>query len=892
MSNLSDKPWLVPGHMYQYDIGWLVDKLLSFETELNTAIDLKTIHYADPIKWDITTQYSPNTVVVDPKTGTAYMSKVPVPAGVLLTNTDYWVVIFNYQRIYDKIMSGVAFNDKDNLNATKDLLINDLVWYGGDLYRCIREIPKGTTYIPGTNLTTTTIEDCLATYYGRDRVAQVLNDTISVSGDYTLNARDITETASNVTIHSTQDMLLDADGNLTEQVTGGKTTEVGGKLTEHITGNREIDVDGDDSIHVDGVSSINRGGAVTEVYGNDRNVGVSGVNIEEYQNVMTENFNGKHIVNGTEEINKFSGNVTNIANKFSFNSTEKTLPINFPDKVIDLHNLMLDGKNTQLATKQLGRFFTKNEGAENPDYDYLQGCEYDSNGTIYCAFTNQKSYKDNAKICKIINYNIVDSIIINNGGHCNGLTVDDKYIYIASYSTSSGINNTIYKLNKTNLSIINSKRVVGVNTIYSIAYDKITKNIWCGGNGNYYKIKENETSWNVIDNFSKTVPDGVPQSFCVNNNKFYEVKTKPNILYTFNMDDPLLLYYIPDWIENLFWCGEVEDISFNNNNLQLGSISHLTQYSELNVIRFFETSFINPIEMRTILYNPSNNVLTLNVSVNNNTNPTGYSDNKFRYIGEAVSISNSPGFCNKKIRINVDAGDYECVTITGNDILIIGSNYKTQLFITYANNILINGAILTSLSSKVNGSELYCDLADVILTNVGFEPDETLTQYIYSNNSKITINSINTTNLYSPNSESSKGIFIYLLNSYLISTRYFKRVKTSTSNTSNIMYIQDSDIILDVNKSIPLFNMIGNDIDLTNYFSNFDSISFVIDNTNYNFKAVPNSDYIVAITRAVGNSLSTKFVTFTISNNRVSITNITTIGTDFNATLNEIYFYN
>lgn len=239
MSNLSDKPWLIPGHMYQYDVGWLVKKILSFETELNTAIDLKTIHYADPIQWDITTQYAPNTVVVDPKTGTAYMSKVPVPSGVLLTNTDYWVVIFNYQRVYDKIMSGVAFNDKDNLNASKDLLVNDLVWYRGDLYRCNRDIPRGTSYLPGTNLTPTTIADCLATYYGRDRVAQVLNDTVNVSGDYTLNAGDIAETASHVTIHSTQDMLLDADGSLTEQVTGS----------------REIDVDGDDSIHVDGVTT-------------------------------------------------------------------------------------------------------------------------------------------------------------------------------------------------------------------------------------------------------------------------------------------------------------------------------------------------------------------------------------------------------------------------------------------------------------------------------------------------------------------------------------------------------------------------------------------------------------------------------------------------------------
>ena len=332
MSDLSDKPWLVPGHMYQYDIGWLVQKILSFETELNTAIDLKTIHYADPIQWDITTQYAPNTVVVDPKTGTAYMSKVPVPSGILLTNADYWVVIFNYQRIYDKIMSGVAFNDKDNLNASRDLLVNDLVWYGGDLYRCTRAIPEGTTYIPGTNLTPTTIADCLATYYGRDRVAQVLNDTVNVSGDYTLNAGDIAETASHVTIHSTQDMLLDADGNLTEQVTGGKTSMVGGKLTEQVTGSREIDVDGDDSIHVDRVTSINRGGAVTEVYGSSVDKRVTGAFTENFEDTATSMYNGKRIVKGADVSATYTGGV-------DVTVGTKTLPIKFPDKTVNLYNL-------------------------------------------------------------------------------------------------------------------------------------------------------------------------------------------------------------------------------------------------------------------------------------------------------------------------------------------------------------------------------------------------------------------------------------------------------------------------------------------------------------------------------------------------------------------------
>ena len=340
MSNLSDKPWLVPGHMYQYDIGWLVDKILSFETELNTAIDLKTIHYADPIQWDITTQYAPNTVVVDPKTGTAYMSKIPVPSGILLTNTDYWVVIFNYQLIYDKIMSGVAFNDKDNLNASKDLLVNDLVWYGGDLYRCTRAIPEGTTYIPGTNLTPTTIADCLATYYGRDRVAQVLNDTVNVSGDYTLNAGDIAETASHVTINSTQDMLLDADGNLTEQVTGGKTIEVGGKLTERVTGSREIDIDGDDSVHVDGVTSINRGGAVTEVYNSSIDKTVNGALTEIFKNTVSRTYQGKTNVN--------TADTTINSDNLNIHLQDEHLIITSPTKTIDLFKL----DNNDYATPQ------------------------------------------------------------------------------------------------------------------------------------------------------------------------------------------------------------------------------------------------------------------------------------------------------------------------------------------------------------------------------------------------------------------------------------------------------------------------------------------------------------------------------------------------------------
>ena len=314
-------------NFHELNQDWILSILKKFENELKQAIDYKTIHYADPLQWNITTQYAPNTVVVDENTGIAYISKDAVPSGILLSDKNYWMVIFDYQKIYNKIMSGVAFNEKDNETASKDLLVNDLVWYHGDLYRATRAISSGSRYIIGTNLISTTIESLLSTYYGRDRVAQLLNDTVNVSGDYTINAGDIAETADNITTHSKRDMLLDADG----------------KLTELVSGNREIDIDGDDSVHVDGVTTINRGGAVSEVYGSSVNKRVTGTFTENFENTVTNIYNGKRIVNGTSASMTYTGGI-------DMTVGNKTLPIKFPDKTVDLYSLSEKSNAINLVT--------------------------------------------------------------------------------------------------------------------------------------------------------------------------------------------------------------------------------------------------------------------------------------------------------------------------------------------------------------------------------------------------------------------------------------------------------------------------------------------------------------------------------------------------------------
>lgn len=446
-----DNDYLIKGEMYQYNLGWLIQELMSFKQDLATAIDLKTIKYADPIQWDITTQYPANTVVVDPKSGTAYMSKVPVPAGVELTNSSYWVVVFNYQDIYNRIMDGVAFNDRDQDYATKDLLVNDLVWYAGDLYRVTRAIPTGSKYIPGTNLIKTSIESLLARYYGRDRTAQVSNDTVNVSGDYTLVAGDIAETSTNRTIKVTKD--------------------------------REIDVDGSDSVHIDGVSTVNVGGLRTEVYAGDKTEKVTGTATEEYTETHTENHTGKKIVNAedivlnpTEPLTYGTPTVLTEAFKIVPMKSNDGTPYNV--LVENSGTSKLGYSNSQSAREIITSIIAEKVFRASDKYIYPQGCDYAENNKYIISLISNTGNDVNLICLDISNYTIDWNIIVP-ADHANSVVFNpvDRKIYIAACFKAEDPDTlvpTIYVIDydRPTEGIIQTITVPNVTGIYSIALDK------------------------------------------------------------------------------------------------------------------------------------------------------------------------------------------------------------------------------------------------------------------------------------------------------------------------------------------------------------------------------------------------------------------------------------
>lgn len=198
-------------NFHELNITWLLEKVKELENTIENFVALNTIKYADPIQWNITTQYEANTVVVDPQSGTAYISTKAVPTGVAISNTDYWSVIFTLD-IISANKNLTLRDDGSNVLATFASNAGDWLLWNGTLYKVSQAININEAYVAGYNLTRYTVElfidDCI----------QSINTLI---GD--LNDLDTTDQSS---IVNAINELVALRGDLADLLTTDKTSIV------------------------------------------------------------------------------------------------------------------------------------------------------------------------------------------------------------------------------------------------------------------------------------------------------------------------------------------------------------------------------------------------------------------------------------------------------------------------------------------------------------------------------------------------------------------------------------------------------------------------------------------------------------------------------------------
>lgn len=269
-------------NFHELNLDWILSTIKKLDSEIDEFVQTNVLTYADPIQWNITTQYAKNTVVVGPD-GTAYMSIAPVPSNILLTNTDYWQPIFNYSETVTALKKQIAVADMgESATAIVSVPLGGLFWQINTLYRATKTITAGDGFVVGSNCELCTVEDAI-------------KNVIAPASNIGRSGKNITDSAAETVKRTGRNIIDSASGDYTE-TSDHKTVEAA-QITEHTTANREIDVDGASSVHVDGTSTVNIGGDHTEVYAKTYGQRITGK--------RTVNFDG-----GSEEVHKTKGKVT------------------------------------------------------------------------------------------------------------------------------------------------------------------------------------------------------------------------------------------------------------------------------------------------------------------------------------------------------------------------------------------------------------------------------------------------------------------------------------------------------------------------------------------------------------------------------------------------------
>ena len=139
---------------------WMISMLFDMIDQVENFVEMNSVKYANPIQWDITRQYEKNTIVVDPITGTAYLSNKPVPMGVALSRTEYWSVIFDLGRFITLASQNFANSYEAVLTTTATMETDKDKWlvWNSILYRAKNNIHVGDRYVIDGNIEKYTVE--------------------------------------------------------------------------------------------------------------------------------------------------------------------------------------------------------------------------------------------------------------------------------------------------------------------------------------------------------------------------------------------------------------------------------------------------------------------------------------------------------------------------------------------------------------------------------------------------------------------------------------------------------------------------------------------------------------------------------------------------------------
>lgn len=148
-------------NLNDFNLDYILNAIKDMRYEVTNFVSINAIKYADPIQWNITSQYEKNTIVIDPVTGTAYISVAPVPVGVALTRPEYWTVVFDLGSFVTRAAKNFTtrYEQDTTTTATFPTTTGEWLVWGDTLYVANVNITAGDSYVVDGNIRRITVEE-------------------------------------------------------------------------------------------------------------------------------------------------------------------------------------------------------------------------------------------------------------------------------------------------------------------------------------------------------------------------------------------------------------------------------------------------------------------------------------------------------------------------------------------------------------------------------------------------------------------------------------------------------------------------------------------------------------------------------------------------------------
>lgn len=267
---------------HEMNLDWIIKIVKALYVEMVSFEASHTIQFADPIQWDITKQYEAYTIVSDEDTSASYMSKVPVPAGISLSNSEYWLILGSLiidtdaRNAINDILDFITNAYESGTTASSNRYIGDYVVVSGKLYIVTDNISSGSAYVENTNIAATTIENMIIGIINK-AIAYVTPEQFGAVGN---GVNDDTE-ALQAALDSNKGIVLCAQGKVyrtTDTVYIGSNTifNLNGSTIYGNIVNPELPVIKNKDYGMAGVSNICITNGTIQGSGDDNNVGDQG----------------------------------------------------------------------------------------------------------------------------------------------------------------------------------------------------------------------------------------------------------------------------------------------------------------------------------------------------------------------------------------------------------------------------------------------------------------------------------------------------------------------------------------------------------------------------------------------------------------------------------------